>query len=52
MSSMQRPLPDNTHETNIHAPVEIRTRSPSKVAAVDHVLVRAATGISLCHRLF
>jgi hypothetical protein len=32
---MQRPLPDDTHETDIHAPVGILTHNPSKRAAVD-----------------
>jgi hypothetical protein len=35
MISMQRSQPDNTHETDIHAPVEIGARIPDKRAAVD-----------------
>jgi hypothetical protein len=41
-------LPDNTQhsqETDIHALGEIRTRNPSKWAAADPRLDRAATGI-------
>jgi hypothetical protein len=36
ISSSQRPLPDNTHDTlHIHAPVGIRTHDRSRPAAVD-----------------
>jgi hypothetical protein len=44
----QRPLPDNTQhtqDTDIHAPVGVRTSNPSKRAAVDC----AATGIGTVH---
>ena len=35
ISPSQRPLPDNTQQTNIHAPGGIRTRNPSRRAAAD-----------------
>jgi len=35
MSPTQRPLPDNTQHTDIHAPGGIRTRNPSKRAVAD-----------------
>ena len=35
ISPSQRPLPDNTQQTNIHAPGEIRTHGRSRRAAVD-----------------
>jgi hypothetical protein len=35
ISSTQRPLPDNTQQTNIHAPDGIRTHDRSRRAAVD-----------------
>ena len=35
ISPKKRLLPDNTQQTDIHAPVGIRTRNPSKRAAAD-----------------
>jgi hypothetical protein len=35
ISSSQRPLPDNTQQTNIHAPGGIRNHNRSRRAAVD-----------------
>jgi hypothetical protein len=44
ISSSQRPLPDNTQQTKIHAPGGIRTQDRSRRAAVDLRLDCAATG--------
>jgi len=43
----KKPLHNNTkqsNETNIHARGDSRTRNPSKPAATDYALDRAATG--------
>jgi hypothetical protein len=48
ISPTQRPLPDNTQQTNIHAPCGTRTRKPSKQMAADQPIWLRGTGICIC----